>query len=78
MSAQRLEDKILATVDARVGSAKMSVSQIRALQEGTIIEFATLPGEPFSVYVNDKLIGHGEVIVIDGHFGIRMTHLEQK
>ena len=75
MTAIRLEERLSATVDARLGSTEMKVAEIQELKEGSIVAFSTLAGDPFPLYINGSVIGYGEAVVIDDKFGIRITRL---
>lgn len=58
-----------------LGRARRQVGEVLALGPGSIIELDKLAGEPIEVLVNGKLIARGEVVVIDEHFGIRITDI---
>jgi len=70
----RLSDVYL-PVSIELGRTKMLVKEILDLEKGTIIEFNKLAGETVDLLVNDKKFAEGEVVVIDEHFGIRITAL---
>jgi len=58
-----------------LGRTKMQIRDILELERGYVIELEKLASEPVDVYVNNKKIAEGEVVVIDKHFGIRVTNL---
>ena len=58
-----------------LGRTKMEIKDILELERGYVIELEKLASEPVDVYVNNKKIAEGEVVVIDKHFGIRVTNL---
>lgn len=58
-----------------LGRTRMLIKDILELGHGSVIEFDKLAGEPVDLLINDKKIAEGEVVVIDEHFGIRLTHL---
>ncbi len=58
-----------------LGRTKMKIKDILELERGYVIELDKLASEPVDVYVNNKRIAEGEVVVIDKHFGIRITNL---
>ncbi|MCL0042411.1 flagellar motor switch protein FliN [Thermodesulfovibrionales bacterium] len=58
-----------------IGSVKMLVQELLQLSQGSVIALDKLAGEPMDVYVNDKLIGRGEVVVVNEKFGIRLTDI---
>ncbi len=58
-----------------LGRTKMQIKDILELERGYVIELEKLASEPVDIYVNNKKIAEGEVVVIDKHFGIRITNL---
>jgi flagellar motor switch protein FliN/FliY len=63
-------------VEVVLGGASLTVDELAALGEGTIVELATLAGEPVQLRAGGELVAYGEVVVIDENFGIRVTSLE--
>ncbi|HNJ03831.1 MAG TPA: flagellar motor switch protein FliN, partial [Leptospiraceae bacterium] len=63
------------TLTVELGRTKMFIKDILGLGEGSIIELDKLAGEPVDLYVNDRLIARGEVVVIDENFGVRVTDI---
>lgn len=58
-----------------LGKTKKTIQDILALGAGSVVELNKLADEPLEVYVNGKLIAHGEVVVINENFGIRITQI---
>lgn len=58
-----------------LGRTKMKIKDILELERGYVIEIDKLASEPVDIFVNNKKIAEGEVVVIDKHFGIRITGL---
>ncbi len=56
-----------------VGSTSITIRNLLQLNQGSVIELDRLAGEPLDVLVNGTLIAHGEVVVVNEKFGIRMT-----
>ena len=56
-----------------VGNTSISIRNLLQLGQGSVIELDRLAGEPLDVLVNGTLIAHGEVVVVNDKFGIRMT-----
>ena len=56
-----------------VGNTEISIRNLLQLNQGSVIELDRLAGEPLDVLVNGTLIAHGEVVVVNEKFGIRMT-----
>ena len=61
------------TITMEVGHAKISIRTLLQLNQGSVIELERLAGEPLDVLVNGTLIAHGEVVVVNDKFGIRLT-----
>jgi flagellar motor switch protein FliN/FliY len=60
-----------------LGRTQMQIKDILELERGYVIELDKLASEPVDIYVNNKKIAEGEVVVIDKHFGIRITNLKE-
>ncbi len=60
-----------------LGRTQMPIKEILELERGYVIELDKLASEPVDIYVNNKKIAEGEVVVIDKHFGIRITNLNE-
>lgn len=58
-----------------LGRTQMQIKDILELERGYVIELDKLASEPVDIFVNNKKIAEGEVVVIDKHFGIRITNL---
>jgi len=61
------------SIAMEVGSTSISIRNLLQLNQGSVIELDRLAGEPLDVLVNGTLIAHGEVVVVNEKFGIRMT-----
>lgn len=62
-------------VSIELGRTSMLIRDILRLGRGSVIEFDKLVSEPVDVLINGKKVAEGEVVVIDKHFGIRITTL---
>jgi flagellar motor switch protein FliN/FliY len=62
-------------VSIELGHTNMLIRDILRLGRGSVIEFDKLVSEPIDVLINGKKVAEGEVVVIDKHFGIRITTL---
>ena len=58
-----------------IGSTKILIQELLQLGQGSVIALDKLAGEPMEVYVNQRLIGRGEVVVVNEKFGIRLTDI---
>ncbi len=62
-------------VSVVLGKTKKTIQEILALSRGSVVELNKFAEEPLHVFVNDKLIAKGEVVVINENFGIRITNI---
>jgi flagellar motor switch protein FliN/FliY len=60
-------------VSVELGKVRMLVNNLLQLGQGSIIELDKPVGEPLEIYINNKLIARGEVVVVEEKFGIRVT-----
>jgi flagellar motor switch protein FliN/FliY len=61
------------TLSLEVGRAQMSVGELLRLSQGSVVELDRGAGEPLDVMVNGALVAHGEIVVVNDKFGIRLT-----
>jgi flagellar motor switch protein FliN/FliY len=61
------------TVAVEIGRTRISISNLLKLNQGSVIELDRLAGEPMDITVNGTLVAHGEVVVVNEKFGIRLT-----
>ena len=62
-------------ISAVLGRATMQVSQLLKLGRGAVVELDRKVGEAIDIYVNNRLIARGEVVVVDERLGITMTEI---
>lgn len=62
-------------ISAVLGKTNMSVNDVLKLGRGAVIELERKVGEPVDVYLNDRLVARGEVVVVDDKLGITMTEI---
>ena len=62
-------------LSAVLGKTTMPVSQLLRLGRGAVVELDRKVGEPVEIYVNNRLVARGEVLVVDDHLGITMTEI---
>jgi flagellar motor switch protein FliN/FliY len=63
------------TVSAVLGKSGMEVSQLLKLGRGTVVELDRKVGEAIDIYVNDRLVARGEVVLVEDRLGITMTEI---
>lgn len=61
------------TISMEVGNTSIPIRNLLQLNQGSVIELDRLAGEPLDVLVNGTLIAHGEVVMVNEKFGIRLT-----
>jgi len=61
------------TIAMEIGRTKIPIRNLLQLNQGSVVELDRLAGEPMDVLVNGTLIAHGEVVVVNEKFGIRLT-----
>jgi len=61
------------TISMEVGRSHISIRNLLQLNQGSVIELDRVAGESLDVLVNGTLIAHGEVVVVNDKFGIRLT-----
>ena len=61
------------TIAMEIGRTQLSIRNLLQLNQGSIVELDRLAGEPMDVLVNGTLVAHGEVVVVNEKFGIRLT-----
>ena len=63
------------SVSIELGRTRMSVQDLLKLGRGSVIRLERLAGEPIDIYVADKHFAEGEVLVVNEHFGVRITRI---
>ena len=60
-----------------LGRTQLSLCEITQLGNGAVVELDCSPNDPVQIMVNDRVIAHGEIVVIAGNYGIRVTKIAQ-
>lgn len=63
------------SVSIEIGKTKKKIKDIMAFTQGTVIELEKQAGAPIDIVVNGQLLAHGDVVVIDDNFGVRITEI---
>ena len=58
-----------------IGRTQLTVQEVLELGNGSVIELDRLVGEPVDIYVSDRKLAQGEVVVVGEHFGVRITRV---
>lgn len=62
-------------VSVVLGSARMSLSSILKLGKGAVIELDRAIGDPIDVYVNNKIVAKGEIVIVENKIGVTLTEV---
>ena len=63
------------SISAVLGRATMSVAQLLQLQSGSVLDLDRKVGEAIDIYVNNRLVARGEVVIVDERLGVTMTEI---
>jgi flagellar motor switch protein FliN/FliY len=66
---------VMLQVVVELGRTRMPLRQVLELQPGSVVELDRLAGEAVDIFVNERLIARGEVVMVDDKFGVRITDL---
>jgi flagellar motor switch protein FliN len=58
-----------------LGRVEMSLRDVAQLGSGSVVELDCAPEDPVDIIVNDRVIAHGEVVVVGGNYGVRITQI---
>jgi flagellar motor switch protein FliN/FliY len=61
------------TLSLEVGRTRLPIRSLLQLNQGSVVELERASGDPLDVYVNGTLVAHGQVVVVNEKFGIRLT-----
>lgn len=70
--------EIPVTLSMEIGRTRMRIADLLALSSGSVVDLQKMVDEPLDVLVNGTLVAHGEAVVMDGKFGIRLTDVVSK
>lgn len=65
-------------ITVEIGRTKMTIRNLLQLNQGGIVPLDRLAGDPLDVLVNGTLVAHGEVVVVNDKFGVRLTDIVSK
>lgn len=63
------------TLSMEVGRTRIPIRNLLQMNQGSVVELERAAGEPLDIYVNGTLIAHGEVVVVNEKFGVRLTDI---
>ncbi|HPP05733.1 MAG TPA: flagellar motor switch protein FliN [Syntrophorhabdaceae bacterium] len=62
-------------ISVEIGRTKMVIGELLSLSKGSTIELNKVAGEPVDIYVNEKLLGKGDMVVVNERLGVRITEI---
>lgn len=62
-------------ISVEIGRTKLTIGELLALSKGSIIELNKIAGESVDIYVNDKLLGKGEIVLVNERLGVRVVEI---
>jgi flagellar motor switch protein FliN/FliY len=65
-------------VTVRLGSAQLTFGEVMGLNAGSLVEFGRTPEEPVDVLVNGRLVARGEMVMVQGNYGVRITEISSR
>jgi flagellar motor switch protein FliN len=66
---------VILKVKVELGRGRMFLRDVLRLTDGSVVELEKLAGDPLDIYVNDRLVGKGEVLVLNENFCVRITQI---
>ena len=74
-SGMELLDDVNVSVKVELGRSRVVVQDVLRLGPGSVVPLDTLTGDPLDVYVNDRLVARGEILVVNDNFALRITEV---
>jgi flagellar motor switch protein FliN len=71
----RLLEGVQIVLDARLGETSMRIEELYALRVGSVVALDMPLGQPVTLLLNDQPVARGDIVAVDGHFGIRITEI---
>jgi flagellar motor switch protein FliN/FliY len=65
-------------VTLRFGRTRMTLNEVVDLNRGSVIDFGRSAEEPVEVMVNGRVVAHGEAVMVQGNYGVRISHIESR
>lgn len=62
-------------ISVEIGRTKLTIGELLALSKGSIVELNRIAGESVDIYVNDKLLGKGEIVLVNERLGVRVMEI---
>jgi len=65
-------------VTVRLGSTQLTFADVMRLNAGSLVEFGRRPEDPVDVLVNGRLVARGEMVMVQGNYGVRITEISSR
>jgi len=65
-------------VTVRLGTTQMTFGEVMGLNTGSLVEFGRASEEPVDVLVNGRLVARGEIVMVQGNYGVRITEVSSR
>lgn len=62
-------------ISVEIGRTRLTIGELLALSKGSIIELNKIAGESVDIYVNEKLLGKGEIVLVNERLGVRVMEI---
>ncbi len=62
-------------ISVEIGRSKMTIGELLSLNRGSIVELDKMAEDPVDIYVNDRLLGKGEIVVANERLGVRILEI---
>ena len=63
------------SISVELGKARLKIGDLMTLNQGSVVSLDTLAGEPLNLRVNNTLIAIGEIVLIENHYGLKLTQI---
>jgi len=72
---QEVLQNISVTMSIEVGRAQIKIRDLMRLTQGSVVELDRIAGEPLDLLVNNTVVAHGEIVLVNDRYGVRLTRV---
>ena len=72
---QEVLQNITVTMSIEVGRAQIKIRDLMRLTQGSVVELDRIAGEPLDLLVNNTVVAHGEIVLVNDRYGVRLTRV---
>jgi len=72
---QEVLQNISVTMSVEVGRAQIKIRDLMRLTQGSVVELDRIAGEPLDLLVNNTIVAQGEIVLVNGRYGVRLTRV---